>query len=133
MIPRQYPAWLRRRRHGAPDRRMMQDLADAMVAADECAIRDILRPDAVAIIDGGGLVAVPTTPVEGRFAAAAALVAVSADETSATVASINGVPGFVLSRRDVVVAAVTAEARARLLSSVWVVCNPDKLRHWNRG
>jgi hypothetical protein len=111
----------------------MEDLADAMAAADERAIRDILRPDAVVLIDGGGLVAVPATPVEGRFAAAAALVALSSDEPSATVASINGVPGFVLSRNDVVVAAVTAEARARLLSSVWVVCNPDKLRHWNRG
>lgn len=111
----------------------MEDLADAMAAADERAIRDILRPDVVVLIDGGGLVTVPTTPVEGHFAAAATLVELSSDETSAVMASINGVPGFVLSRNDVVVAAVTAEARAQLLSSVWVVCNPDKLRHWNRG
>lgn len=133
MTPRQYPAWVRRRRRGAPDRSTMEDLADAMAAADERAIRDILRPDVVVLIDGGGLVTVPTTPVEGHFAAAATLVALSSDETSAVMASINGVPGFVLSRNDVVVAAVTAEARAQLLSSVWVVCNPDKLRHWNRG
>jgi RNA polymerase sigma-70 factor (ECF subfamily) len=46
-------------------------------------------------------------------------------------ASVNGLPGLLLARGDEIVAVLTADVRDGLLSNVWVVCNPDKLRHWN--
>ncbi|MFK3677281.1 hypothetical protein ACI2IP_06085 [Microbacterium sp. NPDC090218] len=133
MTPKRYPAWLRRRRRGAPDPRIMEQLATAMSAADERVIREVLRADVVLIIDSGGFVPAVSTPQHGRAAVAAGLIALMApEETSVAPTSINGASGFVLSRDEVVVAAVTAELRAGLLSSIWVVCNPEKLRQWNR-
>lgn len=132
MTPRQYPAWWRRRHRGAPERRTMEVLATAMSEGDESAVRELLGPDVVLVIDSGGRLPDASVPAHGN-APAARLVALMAPGTSAVMASINGVPGFVLSRADVVVAAITAEARAQQLTTVWVVCNPDKLRHWNGG
>lgn len=131
MTPRQYPAWLRRRRWGAPEARTMEVLAVAMSEADESALREMLGPDVVLVVDSGGHLPDTAAPVHGNTAAAAGLIALMAPDTSAVMASINGVPGFVLSRNGVVVAAVAAEERAQQLVAVWVVCNPDKLRHWN--
>lgn len=116
-----------------PDRSLAEEFAVAMSTGDESAVRGLLRSDAVVIIDSGGLVPAVTTPVTGRGAVAAALAALVASETSVGAASINGAPGVVLSRDGIVVAAVTTEVRAGLLSTVWVVRNPEKLRHWNGG
>lgn len=110
----------------------MDELAAALVTGEQAGIGAVLRADVELVIDSGGLLPESSTPVEGRAAASARLVALMTAETSVTMASINSVPGFVLVRGDRVVAAVSAESRAGLLSTVWVVCNPDKLRHWNR-
>ncbi|MDQ0643453.1 hypothetical protein [Microbacterium murale] len=132
MIRRQYPAWIRRRRRGAPDLATMEELARAMVFADEGAIRAVLHPEVILTIDSGGLVPAAPTPVGGHAAVASSLVVLMTPETSVTMASINSVPGFTLIREETVVGAVTADTRSGQLSSVWVVCNPEKLRHWNR-
>lgn len=133
MTRRQPPAWLRRRRRGVADGTSMAALAIALTAGDRPGIRARLQLDVVLVIDSGGLMPESSTPIEGRAAASAGLMALMTAETSATTASINGLPGVVLLRGGAVVAALTAESRSRLLSNVWVVCNPDKLRHWNRG
>lgn len=132
MTPTRYPAWFRRRVRGAPDPDVMEQLATAMSPADERAIRQVLRSDAVLVIDSGWAATAPT-PVHGRVAVAAALNALMTRGTAVIPASINGNAGLVLSRDETLVAAVTAELRAGLVSRVWVVCNPEKLRHWNRG
>ena len=51
--------------------------------------------------------------------------------TTATIASINGSHGITLVRDERVVGVITTEVRAQALSTIWVVCNPEKLRHWN--
>ncbi|UJP08707.1 hypothetical protein L2X99_09220 [Microbacterium sp. KUDC0406] len=71
-------------------------------------------------------------PLEGRFDTASELLAFAAPETTFTIASVNGVPGLVLAREQTVVAVLTAEGRSALISRIWMVCNPDKLRQWNR-
>ncbi|QYM64287.1 MULTISPECIES: hypothetical protein [unclassified Microbacterium] len=116
----------------------MEQLAQRMAAADTEGIRALLRPDAVVIVDSGRVVDAVTRPVEGDRAAASALAEVASAEVasadcSARAVSINGAPGFVLSRSGVVFAAVTAETRGARLTRAWVVSNPEKLRHWNRG
>ncbi|MEU4014343.1 hypothetical protein AB0E56_03670 [Microbacterium sp. NPDC028030] len=123
---------------GVVDPVTMERLAERMLAADSEGIRELLRPDAVVIVDSGGIVDAMRRPVEGDCDAATVLAEVASaeatsGESAARTASINGAPGFVLSRGGVVFAAVTAETRGARLARVWVVCNPDKLRHWNRG
>ncbi|GAA1230956.1 RNA polymerase sigma-70 factor (ECF subfamily) [Microbacterium phyllosphaerae] len=133
MTRRQYPAWLRRKRRGAADRDDMEALAIALAAGDRAGIRAVLHSHAVLIVDSGGLIPRSAVPIGGRVAASAGLAALMTPETSVVTTSINGVPGLVFERGDTVLAAVTAESRSGLLTSVWVVCNPEKLRHWNRG
>ncbi len=111
----------------------MEDLAIALTTGDRTRIRSLLRLDVVLVIDSGGLVPESSTPLAGHGAASAGLLALMTGDTSVTVASINSVQGIVLRRDGAVIAAITAEPRPRLLSTVWVVCNPEKLRHWNRA
>lgn len=111
----------------------MEALAIALVARDRAGIRAMLHFRVVLVVDSGGRMPPSSAPVEGRAAASAGLAALMTPETTVVTTSINGVPGLVFERGDTVLAAVTAESRSGLLTSVWVVCNPEKLRHWNRG
>lgn len=52
-------------------------------------------------------------------------------DTTLTVESVNGDPGVVV--RDAgrrVVAVVSLRVAAAKVAAVWIVRNPDKLRHW---
>lgn len=126
------PAWLHRRGRGAADRALLEELAIALLTGAESSARALLHRDVVMLIDSGGIASAATTPLTGPSQVAAALRTLTTAETSITAASINGTPGLVLARGGLVVGAVTAEMRRRLLTSVWVVCSPEKLRHWNR-
>lgn len=132
MIRRHYPAWLRRRRHGSADEATLTELSAAVVAHDEEAVRALLHRSVTLVVDSGGRIPTASGPITGQTAAASELVALVAPGTTAAMTSINGVPGFVFVHDARVVGAVTAEMRSGALVSVWVVCNPDKLRHWNR-
>jgi len=127
-----HPAWSRRRRRRAPDTATMQALAGALRTVDEASLRALLHPDVILIIDSGGALPSASSPIEGDTAAASALAALLTPDTSISLAAINGAPGLIFTRGDVVVTAVTAEMTSTGLSSVWVVCNPTKLEHWNR-
>ncbi|WP_406247833.1 hypothetical protein ACI7YT_18950 [Microbacterium sp. M] len=132
MNRKHYPAWLRRRRRGAADHGILDELANALCSGDEDAVRALLHPDVAAVIDSGGHLPTAPTPVMGREEAASELLRLMPSGTTTAAASINGVPGLTLVRDQRVVGALTAEVRSRLLVSVWIVCNPDKLRPWNR-
>jgi RNA polymerase sigma-70 factor (ECF subfamily) len=127
-----YPAWLRRRRRGAPDTSGTAVLAAALVDRDEERMRALLHPDVVLVIDGGGVVSAPAAAVQGSADAALELTALMSPGTTVRTASINGASGLLLVRDLRVVAAVTVETTRRRISRVWVVCNPEKLRFWNR-
>lgn len=132
MTGRHYPAWARRRRRGAADSATIDALATALMWGDDSDVRTVLHRDVMLTIDSGGLVPTGSTSLEGRVAAASALMALLTPETKVSGASINGAAGLVLSRDDSVVGTITGELRSGMLSSIWVVCNPEKLRHWNR-
>lgn len=132
MRDRPGPAWVRRRRRDALDPRILQSLSAAMTAGDDAAIRAVLHPDVELVIDVG-LAPVDVAPApDGREPTASALRALASHCTTIRAASVNGLPGLLLVRGDTVVGVVTADVRDRRLTNVWVVCNPDKLRHWNR-
>ncbi|MFC4140090.1 MULTISPECIES: hypothetical protein [unclassified Microbacterium] len=132
MTRKHYPTWLRRRRHDAADGDTLAALAAALSAQDHGATRGLLRADVVVIIDSGGHLPTPSSPVIGRPDAASELLALMAPDTDFADASVNGIPGLTLIREQRVVGVLTAEGRSGLLSSVWVVCNPEKLHRWNR-
>ncbi len=44
---------------------------------------------------------------------------------------VNGAPGWTLISDRRVVGVVSAEMRGGAIARLWVVVNPDKLRHWN--
>lgn len=132
MIRRRYPAWARRRRRGAPGSATIEALGTALMSADESGARAVLHREVILTIDSGGLVPTASTSLKGRVAAASALMGLLTPETTVSGASINGAAGLVLSRDDSVVGTITGEMRSGMLSSIWVVCNPEKLRHWNR-
>lgn len=132
MSRRHYPAWLRRRRRGAADHGILEELADALTSQDEDAVRALLHPEVAVVIDSGGHLPTAATPVKGREEAAAELLQLMPAGTGTAAASINGVPGLTLVRDQRVVGALTADMRSHLLANAWIVCNPDKLRPWNR-
>ncbi|MEJ1922739.1 hypothetical protein [Microbacterium sp. KHB019] len=128
-----HPAWMRRWRRGASGRDPVEKLARALAETDAERAGATLHPRVILTIDSGGEAQVPPTPMRGRNAVAFALVKLVTPGTSVEMASINGASGVVLRRGGVVVGVVTSEIRAGYLRSVWVVCNPQKLRHWNGG
>lgn len=131
MISRNYPAWLRRGARGA-DEATIDKLSRAMAAKDDEAIRHLLHRAVTVVIDSGGHLNTASIPLNGRAAATSELVSLMSAGTTTATASINSVPGITLLREDRVVGVITADFRSGRLSSVWVVCNPEKLRHWNR-
>lgn len=112
--------------------RTLEALSAALTARDERGVRDLLHTSVTLVLDGGGHGHTGSVPLTGRTSAASRLMSLMTPETTAVTASVNGVPGITLVRHSEVVAVVTADARAGRLTEVWVVCNPTKLRHWNR-
>jgi len=131
MTSRRYPAWSRRAHRGA-DEEIIAELSKAMTTTDEEAIRGLLHRAVTLVIDSGGHVDTASIPLSGRSAASSELVALMTEGTTAALASINSVPGITLVRDDRVVGVITADFRSGRMATVWVVCNPEKLRHWNR-
>lgn len=133
------PAWVRRKRRDVVQS-ILEALSAAMTAGDDDGIRAVLHPEVELVVDDGGTVPSSSPDVapgsDGRNAAVVRLRALLASDIAITMASVNSSPGLLLVRegegRDEVVGVVTAHMRDRLLANVWVVCNPDKLRHWNR-
>jgi len=138
MTGRHLPAWVRRRRRDVTDPSILEALSAVLSAGDDDGIRALLHPDVELVIDTGGVqsetAACPATAPshDGREAAVRGLRALVASDVTIVPASVNSLPGLVLAREEAVVGVLTADMRDHLLRNVWVVCNPDKLRHWNR-
>jgi len=50
--------------------------------------------------------------------------------TALSVEAVNGQAGVVLRRAGQVVAVVSLNVTGTKVAAVWIVLNPDKLRHW---
>jgi RNA polymerase sigma-70 factor (ECF subfamily) len=53
------------------------------------------------------------------------------DGIETRIEAVNGRSGLVFRHQGVVVSVAALETRAGLISDLWVVLNPDKLRTWN--
>jgi RNA polymerase sigma-70 factor, ECF subfamily len=132
-----------RKRLEAGDRRFhpaekeADELADRFFAAcqsgDLANIEAFLAKEVVLYSDGGGKVHAAPQPVEGQARVAKLLSVVfrklqQAAELAFT--TVNGEPGVVVTIDGRVVQILTFAARNGIVDSLFVVLNPDKLRHW---
>ena len=101
-------------------------------AADEGAVRATLGPAATVTIDDGEHPDAQSA-VRGSEAVTGTLLRLFADVPDLTVTeqSVNGESGLVFRGGGRVVGVLTARLAADRIRELWIVVNPDKLRHWN--
>jgi len=112
-----------------------ETLRASLSIADRAGVERALHREATLLVDGGGRVNAPIQPIRGRQAAAVALCGLlkpTAASTS-TIAAVNGSPSIVFREAGKVIAVLALRLHGRKASEVWLVVNPDKLRHWNRA
>ena len=113
------------------DEVVVRRFATACGAGSVGALRSLLTPDAVAISDGGGKVTAALRPVRGADAVARCLTELGVESgTAFTVEAVNGQAGVVLRRSGEVFAVMSMRVTGAKVAAVWIVLNPDKLRHW---
>jgi RNA polymerase sigma-70 factor (ECF subfamily) len=112
---------------------LAEQFFEACRSGDMARIEQLLAQDAILYSDGGGKVHAAPVPVTGTARIARLMAVVfrklqAAGDVSLT--TVNGRPGVVVTVEGQVVYIVTCEARAGHIASLFVVLNPDKLRHW---
>ena len=104
--------------------------ATACRAGSAGAIRSLLATEVVAVSDGGGRVAAALSPIHGPVQVARCVTEMVGPGVALTVEAVNGQPGVVLRDAGRVVAVVSLQVSGAKVAAVWIVLNPDKLRHW---
>ncbi|MFF0267501.1 hypothetical protein [Kribbella sp. NPDC004536] len=112
------------------DHAVVHRFATACRAGSSAAIRSLLAAEVTAVSDGGGQVAAAMEPVHGPVQVARCLSELLQPELALTVEAVNGEPGVVLRSVERVVAVMSLKVTGPKVSTVWIVLNPDKLRHW---
>ena len=112
------------------DHAVVHRFAIACRAGSAGALRGLLAAEVVAITDGGGQVAAELEPVRGPVQVARCLTGLLRPGMALTVEAVNGQPGVVLRSVDRVVAVMSLKVTGPKVSTVWIVLNPEKLRHW---
>jgi RNA polymerase sigma-70 factor (ECF subfamily) len=113
------------------------ELVSAFIAAsrsgDIKALTRMLTSDARVVSDGGGKVPAALNVIEGGDRVAAFLAGVVrkgwTDEMTLRFDTINGLPGLLLSGPHGLVQTTAFEFDGDLVTAIYVVRNPDKLRH----
>jgi RNA polymerase sigma-70 factor (ECF subfamily) len=102
-------------------------------SGDVDALMRMLASDAKVVTDGGGKVAAALNVIEGADRVAAFLSGVVrkgwTDDLSIRFDTINGLPGLLVSGPDGLVQTNAFEIEAGVIKAIYVVRNPDKLRH----
>jgi RNA polymerase sigma-70 factor (ECF subfamily) len=102
-------------------------------SGDVDALMRILASDAKVVTDGGGKVAAALNVIEGADRVAAFLSGVVrkgwTDDLSVRFDTLNGLPGVLVSGPGGLVQTTAFEIEHGLIKAIYVVRNPDKLRH----
>jgi RNA polymerase sigma-70 factor (TIGR02957 family) len=114
----------------AEQRRVVDRFLAALQTGDLQGLMDVLAPDAVAIADGGGVVAALPQPVEGAKTISNLLGAFARFAPTAVVERIlvNGAPGARILIDGTVDTVIGFAFEEEKISRVFAVRNPDKLR-----
>jgi RNA polymerase sigma-70 factor (ECF subfamily) len=109
---------------------VVRALVAAAEARDERGLSRMLHPGIRLTVDGGGVVAAPSSPLEGRSAASAFLIEALSAPAALRVEAVNGIAGVVRCADGRVTGVLGLRSRGRLLVEAWLVVNPDKLTRW---
>jgi RNA polymerase sigma-70 factor (ECF subfamily) len=113
------------------------ELVSAFITAsrlgDVSALTRLLASDAKLVTDGGGKVAAALNVIDGAERVAAFLGGVVrkgwTDDLTVRADIINGLPGLIVSGPKGLVQTITFEIEGDVVKALYVVRNPDKLRH----
>jgi RNA polymerase sigma factor (sigma-70 family) len=108
----------------------------AWEAKDINAIISLLDPDATATADGGGLAVTFLAPIEGSEQIARAWIEIASRVTGDMTfleRTVNGQPGLVAQQDGVTVTVFAFAVAGARIRHIWVMRNPEKLRHWTTG
>ena len=116
---------------------LMAAFLAAMGSGDIDAVTRLLASDVRVVTDGGGKVRSALDVIEGSDRAARFLVEVTRprpgqwwrDDFTVRFASINGLPGVVVDAPEGAMQATAFEIEGDAIRALYVVRNPDKLRH----
>ncbi|MFI0486193.1 RNA polymerase sigma factor SigJ [Actinomadura sp. 9N215] len=115
---------------------IVRDFRRAWEAQDIDALIGLLDPDATATADGGGLATAFLHPIEGGEQIAhawAELARRAAGSRTLLERTVNGRPGLVAQRDGVTTTVLAFDVAADRITRIWVITNPEKLRHWTTG
>jgi RNA polymerase sigma-70 factor (ECF subfamily) len=112
-------------------------LVSAFVAAtssgDLEGLTRLLASDARIVTDGGGKVAAALNVIEGADRSARFLIGAARKgwrpDFAVRVAAVNGLPGAIVESPDRIVQTAAFEIERDVIRTIYVVRNPDKLRH----
>ena len=113
------------------------ELVSAFITAsrsgDVATLTRLLASDAKFVSDGGGKVAAALNVIEGAERVAAFLAGVVrkgwTDDITVRFDTINGLPGLIMSGPNGLVQTIAFEIEGDVVKAIYVVRNPDKLRH----
>jgi RNA polymerase sigma-70 factor (ECF subfamily) len=114
--------------------RLASAFRQAAESGDVNALMQLLAGDAVLYSDGGGKRAAAFNPIYGadkilRFLAGVMRKNLSLPDMQIRPATVNGLAGFVMREADGTMNTMAFEHGNRRITAIYVVRNPDKLRH----
>jgi RNA polymerase sigma-70 factor (ECF subfamily) len=113
--------------------RLMSAFMAATLSGDLDSLTQLLASDVRVMTDGGGKVSAALNVLEGADHAARFLIGVSRkgwrDDFTTRFAIINGLPGMIVDAPEGPVQTAAFEIEDGVIRSLYVVRNPDKLRH----
>lgn len=113
--------------------RVVRAFAAASRGGDIASLVSLLAPDVTLVSDGGGFVSAARNPVLGSDRVARFVRGITAKSTDLqwSIESVNGLSGIVIRRDGAVFGVIGFDTTDSVVASVWIVLNPDKLRHWS--
>jgi RNA polymerase sigma-70 factor, ECF subfamily len=113
-------------------RRIVAAFIDACEQRDAHALGKVLRRSVELTIDSGGAIPIRSR-AHGRPDVADLILELIASFPRLRMepGEVNGAPGIVLRSSQQVVGVLNAVRRGSRAQELWIVVNPDKLRHWN--
>jgi RNA polymerase sigma-70 factor (ECF subfamily) len=127
-------------RPGATDAshaRLMSAFVAATRSGDLHALTQLLASDARVVTDGGGKVAAALNVIDGADRAARFLIGASRkgwrEDYTLRFATINGLPGVIVDAPEGPVQTTAFEIDGDVVRALYIVRNPDKLRHLAGG
>jgi RNA polymerase sigma-70 factor (ECF subfamily) len=113
--------------------RLLQAFGEAVTSGDVARLAELLREDAVAITDGGGRKTAARNPIQGADKIARFFIGLAAKNAGHEIrvepAMINGAIGALLYLDGELDHTMSMAISGEKIAAIYIVRNPDKLRH----